>query len=147
MTERTRPSTSITFPRRDADGRVTGAVDLLLAVIAGVLLTGLALVLVDGLFTLLGAGPFGHVSGWLTGILPVWLFAEEYRAWRPVRLRPVLAGFAAVMGFAAGGLVASLTGGWPVLATGGLGVTVAALVYAIIWYAGIRWLADRVGQG
>lgn len=136
-----------TFPSRDAEGRVERLVELIASVVAG-LVTGLVVLLVvDGLPALLGWGRFGDLSGWLAGILPVWLFVEEFRAWRSVPGRAVLALFAGVMslviGVAAGQAAAAAL---PPLGSGAVGVAVSAVVYGALWYAGIRWLADRSVQ-
>ena len=133
-----------TFPRRDADGRVVRLVELLASVAAGLVLGLLALLLIDGLSSLLGLGRFGQLSGWLAGILPVWLFTEEFRAWRGI---PARAGLAIVSGLLAGVLgiaVAATIGGvLPPLGSGAVGAAISAFLYGVLWYVGIRWLADR----
>jgi hypothetical protein len=94
--------------------------------------------------SLLGLGRFGQLSGWLAGILPVWLFTEEFRAWRGV---PARAGLAIVSGLLAGVLgiaVAATIGGvLPPLGSGAVGAAISAFLYGVLWYVGIRWLADR----
>lgn len=135
-----------TFPRRDGDGRVVGLVDLLALTVAA-LLTGFAvLLLLDAAGSLVGWGEFGQASGWLALILPTWLFLiEELRAWRAVRARHLVVVSGALLAMALGLLTAGVTPG-PPLASSGVGAAVAAVVYAVYWYHGIRWLARREGS-
>ncbi|HEY2674646.1 MAG TPA: hypothetical protein VGJ07_30295 [Rugosimonospora sp.] len=110
------------------------------------LLVGLAgLVVIDLIFALLGLGPFGHASGWIAAILPVWLFAEEFRAWSGVALRIVLAAVAAAFGLVLGSVVGGAAGALPPLAVGAIGAAVATVSYTLLWYFGVRWLAHRSG--
>jgi hypothetical protein len=133
-----------TFPHRDAEGRVLRLAELLAWVAVGLVLGLLVLVLIDGFSSLLGLGRFGQLSGWLAGILPVWLFTEEFRAWRgvPARIGMALisALLAGVLGFAA---AETLGDALPPLGSGAVGAAISALLYGVLWYVGIRWLADR----
>jgi hypothetical protein len=142
MAERKSPS----FPRRDEHGRVVGLRDLLALTLAS-LVTGLVVLLViEGAGSLAGWGEFGQASGWLMLILPAWLFIiEELRAWREVGgVRLVVALSGGLLGIAIGLLVAGVVPG-PPLVSSGVGAVVAALVYAVYWFHGIRWLARREG--
>jgi hypothetical protein len=133
-----------TFPRRDADGRVVHLVELIAWVGAGLVLGFVVLLVIDGVSSLLGAGRFGQVSGWLAAILPVWLFTEEFRAWRAVPARIITAlgcgVLAVVIGFSASIAAAHAL---PPLGSGAVGAAISAFLYALLWYVGIRWLADR----
>jgi hypothetical protein len=133
--------------RRDAHGRVIRSVDLLGLTLAGLAVGIAALLLFDGGFALLGAGDFGRANGWLALILPAWLFVEEFRAWSGGPARVVVAAVAAAVALALGLLAAGLAADLPALVTGGLGATVAALGYALIWFHGVRWLSHRTGEG
>lgn len=137
------------FPRRDEDGRIIRLPDLLGTTLAGLVVGLLALVLLDGVFTLLGMGQFGRTSGWLVVILPAWFFAEEFRAWggqpHPGPARFAAAPVAAAVGIAAGLLVAGAVAAMPPLWTGALAGAVFAWTYALIWFLGVRWLARRTG--
>lgn len=135
------------FPRRDADGRISGVVDLLAVTLAGLLMGVAALAILDGAFALLGVGEFGRASGWLGLILPAWLFAEEFRAWRTVPVRTPVAVMATALGLALGLLAAGVAAGLPPLAAGGLGALVATVTYALVWFYGIRRLSGRTGEG
>jgi hypothetical protein len=127
-------------------GPEVGLPALLGQVVIGLLIGIVGLVLIDGLFALLGLGLFGHVSGWLAAILPVWLFVEEFRAWPGVVLRIGAAAFAALVGLAIGSLAGGAAGFLPPLGVGAVGAAVATLSYTVLWYFGIRWLARRVGE-
>ncbi|SDZ36636.1 hypothetical protein SAMN05444365_111107 [Micromonospora pattaloongensis] len=134
---------SDSFPRRDADGRVVALPDLLGVTLAGLVIGLAVLAVFDAGLSVVGAGRFGDANGWLAVILPVWLFAEEFRAWRIGPARIAVALVAAAVAIAAGLLGAGLTNGLPPLAAGGVGATVFSLVYALVWFHGVRWLAQR----
>src|SRR5215468_794929 len=76
------------FPRRNALGRVDSAAELMGAVVLFVALGTILVAAVDGIATLAGRGSFGRVPGWPAAILAVWMFIEEFRAWRigPARI-------------------------------------------------------------
>src|SRR4051812_10064839 len=122
--------------------------ELLLAVAVGLVLGAVVLVVVDGLTALIGWGRFGEISGWLAGVMPVWLFVEEYRAWREVPTRIVVTLLSLVVAvpvaLAAAGLAASPL---PPLGSGLIGVAVGSVAYAVLWYVGIRWIAARADRG
>jgi hypothetical protein len=133
-----------TFPRRDADGRVIRLTDLLGWVAAGLVLGTIVLLIVDGIVSLVSGSRFGQLSGWLAGILPFWFFVEEYRAWRSVPARTGLALVGALLAVVIGVAATALAGAvLPPLGSGAVGVAISALGYGALWYAGIRWLADR----
>jgi len=129
-----------------ASGREASLTDLLGRVLLGLLVGVVGLVLIDGIFAAVGLGTFGHVSGWLAAILPVWLFAEELRAWSGVTLRSGVAIVGALAGLALGSLAGGATSFLPPLGVGAVGATVASLCYAVVWYYGVRWVAHRVGE-
>ncbi|HEY8532614.1 MAG TPA: hypothetical protein VIL44_01900 [Micromonospora sp.] len=129
------------FPRRDAHGRMIALPDLLGVAVAGWVIGVLALVLFDGGLALLGAGEFGRANGWLAVILPVWLFIDEFRAWRGGTHRVLVALVAAGVAITSGLLAAGLTAAWPPLASGAVAAAVFTVGYALIWFHGVRWLA------
>jgi hypothetical protein len=133
------------FPHRDARGRVDTLPDLILGVLVWLLVALVILALFDGVLAALGQS-FGRTSGWICGVLAVWLFTEEYRAWRPVSGRPVVALLGVLIGGAMGLAVAGLASALPAMVSGFLGVAVATLAYAVLWYSGVRILARRSGQ-
>jgi hypothetical protein len=133
------------FPRRDAEGRILTLGDLLGVSLAGLVIGVLALVLFDWAFASVGAGDFGRTNGWLAVILPVWLFWDDFRAWEFGAAR-VLAALGAVVIAVVGGLLAAgLTAGLPPLVTGASAAAVFTLLYAVIWFYGVRWLVRRTG--
>lgn len=133
------------FPRRDAQGRIRVSGDLVGVALAGLVIGLLALVLFDGLFTWLGDGGFGAANGWLAVILPAWLFWDDFRAWEFGAARVVAALSAATLAVVTGLVAAGLGGGLPSLVSGALGAAVFTLVYAVLWFHGVRWLARRTG--
>jgi hypothetical protein len=135
------------FPRRDEHGRTAGIADLLALTIAALLTTGAVLVVIDGVSALLGWGSFGGSSGWLALVLPAWLFIlEEFRAWRGVHGRFVVAISGGLVALALGLGAANLAADLPPLLSGGAGAAVASVAYALYWFHGIRWLARREGS-
>ncbi|MEV0806403.1 hypothetical protein [Micromonospora sp. NPDC050200] len=133
------------FPRRDAEGRILTLGDLLGVSLAGWVIGVLALVLFDWAFAAIGAGEFGRTNGWLAVILPAWLFWDDFRAWEFGAARVAAALFAAIVAVVGGLLVAGLAAGLAPLATGGLAALAFTLVYAVLWFHGVHWLARRTG--
>ncbi|SBT53912.1 hypothetical protein [Micromonospora narathiwatensis] len=132
-----------TFPRRDAEGRIRTLGDLLGVSLAGLVIGVLALVLFEWAFATMGAGAFGRTNGWLAVILPVWLFWDDFRAWEFGAARVVAALAGVAVGIFAGLLAAGLAAGLPPLVSGGLAAAVFTVVYAVIWFPGVHWLARR----
>jgi hypothetical protein len=139
-------SPTLTFPRRDAAGRVLSLAELVAAAALGVLVGLAALALVDGIITLLGFGDFGDASGWLAVILPVLVFFDDLRAWSGHGVRFLVAIVAAGVAIGLGLIAAGLVSGLPPMLGGAVGAVVAAVVYAMVWFVGIRWLT-RSGSG
>jgi hypothetical protein len=133
-------------PRRDADGRLTTAGDLLGVALAG-LVTGIVVLLVfEGIMSLARAFDFGSSSGWLALILPVWLFTEEFRAagfgWYRIVVAALAAGFGLAVGMTLAGLAAPA---FPPLVSGAAGAFGLTVVYCLVWFYGLRWLSHRAG--
>lgn len=131
-----------TFPRRGADGRVERFGDLVVAAVAALVVAFLVLTAFDLLSPLVGIGTYGSSHGWLTAVLAVWLYVEDFRAWRGVRSRVGIMLIALLLGLLAGGAAAYglATLDLPGLVTGSAGAAVATLVYAPVWFFGIRWV-------
>jgi hypothetical protein len=134
------------FPRRDAQRRIVALPDLVGITLAGAVAGAVALVVLDGAFALLGLGDFGRVNGWLAVILPVMLLVEEFRAWRGTRARIAVALVAAVLAVGTGLVIAGLADGLPNLAAGMIGAITFTLVYALLWFYGIRAAGGRAGE-
>jgi hypothetical protein len=108
------------YPRRDADGRLA---------------------------TVGGGSRFGSGSGWLIVILPIWAFVEEFRSARHGAARVLVALVAAGLGVLAGLVAAGLAAtAAPALVSGGVGAVVFSVVYAVVWFYGLRWVAHRAGS-
>ncbi|KIR64662.1 hypothetical protein [Micromonospora haikouensis] len=133
------------FPRRDVEGRIVALGDLLGISLAGLVIGLLALLLFDWGFATVGAGDFGRANGWLAIILPAWLYWEDFRAWEFGAARVVAALVAAGLAVVGGLVVAGLADGLPPLLGGGLGAAAFTVVYAVVWFTGVHWLARRTG--
>jgi hypothetical protein len=131
------------FPRRDAEGRVVSLAELLAAALLGTLVAAAGLALIDGVLSLVGLGPFGRASGWLAAILPALLFFDEIRAWRRYAVRLLVGLVAAAVAIGLGLIVAALVAALPPLVSGTLGAAVAAVIYAFVWFVGIRRLTGQ----
>jgi hypothetical protein len=145
MTEQRGSEQPSGFPRRDAEGRIRTLGDLLGVSLAGLVIGLLALVLFEWAFASIGSGDFGHTNGWLAVILPAWLFWDDFRAWEFGAARVVTALVAVAAGVFVGLLAAGLAAGLPPLFSGALAATAFTVVYATVWFPGVRWLARRTG--
>jgi hypothetical protein len=134
------------YPHRDADGRVVNATEMVISVITSVAIVTVLLIVVDGLASVAGRGSFGRISGWPAAILAVWLFIEDFRAWKIGPARVGVALVAAALGALAGGLLASVLSALPPLFAGALGALLACLIYAMIWFFGVRLVAGRTTE-
>jgi hypothetical protein len=123
--------------------------ELFVAVIVGTLLGLAALALIDGVFALIGLGVFGHASGWLTAVLPIFVFVDDFRGWKRAGggRRWIVAAIGLVVAVTAGLVAASLVGGLPAILSGFVGALVLGLFYTIIWYVWIRWLTGQTTTG
>jgi hypothetical protein len=132
------PSPTQIFPRRDANGRVLSLAELILAAVAGTAVGLVALVVIDGVFALIGIGTFGRTSGWLAAVLPAFLFFDEFRAWRAYRVRILIAIVATAVAVVLGLVVAAMVSALPPMLSGAVGAAVAAAAYSPMWFFGIR---------
>ena len=133
-------------PRRDANGRLATARDLLGTALAGLVAGVLVLLVFEAILSLTRVSRFGETSGWLALILPVWLFVEEFRAEGFGAPRVVVAILGAGFGVAAGMSVAGLAAAiFPALVSGLAAATAGTVVYGLIWFYGLRWLDHRAG--
>src|SRR5215470_3566957 len=140
------PSDRPTFPARDDAGRIATVRDMVLGVLVWVSIGAVLLIAIDGLVSL-AAGGFGHISGWIAGTLAVLMFIEDFRAWQvgPARIAVALVG--AALGVLAGVVLSGQIGSALVAVfSGALAVLLAALVYAIFWFYGVRIVAARLPE-
>ena len=129
-----------------ASPTLISATEMIVSVITSVAIVTVLLIVVDGLASVAGRGSFGRISGWPAAILAVWLFIEDFRAWRIGPARIGVALVAAALGALAGGLLASVLGVLPTLFTGALGALLACLIYAMVWFFGVRLVAERTTE-
>jgi hypothetical protein len=132
-----------TFPRRDADGRILRLPEFLVVALGYTVVNAVGLALIDGLIAVLGFTGFGRSSGWLALILPGLLYFDDLRAWRPYGVRFLVAIVAALVGIGLGLIVVGVAPSLPPIVSGGVGAVVAVVVYAPIWFLGIRWLTGE----
>ncbi|MGC4804880.1 hypothetical protein [Micromonospora sp. DT233] len=144
MSESSKPQAG-GFPRRDAQGRVVALGDLLGVGLAGLVIGLLALLLFDWGFATVGAGDFGQANGWLAIILPAWFYWDDFRSWEFGAARVVAALAAVALSVVGGLLVAGLADGLPPLLSGGLAAAAFTVLYAVVWFPGVHWLARRTG--
>lgn len=110
------------------------------------LVCGIVVLLIFEAITMLARlSRFGDANGWLVLVLPAWLFIEDFRVAPYGASRVVVAllggGFGLAVGLTAAGLAAAL----PPLASGIVGAATLMVVYALVWFYGLRWLRHRVG--
>jgi hypothetical protein len=105
-------------------------------------INAVGLVLIDAVVALLGLSEFGRSSGWLVLILPALLYFDDFRAWQAYRQRWLVAPVALLLGIGVGLVVVVLVGALPPLVSGALGGFAAVLVYAPVWFLGIRRLTE-----
>ena len=133
-------------PRRDPSGRLATIGDLLGTAFAGLVIGVVLLLAFESIMSLTRVSEFGNTNGWLTVILPVWLFTEEFRAEAFGAHRVVVALLAGGFGVAAGLSIAGVTAtGFPELVSGFAGAFVFTVVYCLIWFYGLRWTDHRAG--
>lgn len=133
------------WPRRDSEGRIITFGHLLEAVGVLLVIGFVAVGVIDLLSTWVGIGELGGTSGWLGGLMAFWLYVEEFRAWRGTRNRLVMALAGGVLAFGFGILATGQLSSLPSLLSGAVGVTVAALIYAPVWYFGMQLMDGEAG--
>jgi hypothetical protein len=101
------------------------------------------LALIQAVLALLGLSEFTEASGWLAAVLPALLYFDDLRAWRPHGVRYLVGVVALVVAIGVGLLAAGLFRGLPPLVSGAVGALVAALVYAPVWFVGMRRLTQE----
>ncbi|GAA2510631.1 hypothetical protein [Pilimelia columellifera] len=140
----TEPTTA-RFPRRDEHRRIVALTDLTALLLAAVVAGAAVLIVLDLAFQALGGARFGQESGWLAVVAPLMIIVEEFRTWSGWARVPV-ALLAATVAFLASLVVVALADGLPPLASGALGAAAFALVYAPLWFHGVRLAAGPVAE-
>ncbi|CAM3134745.1 hypothetical protein [Stackebrandtia soli] len=131
------------FPQRDEDGRIVSLVEALAYALFMVAVGVVLLCVIDGLFWIFGES-FGQISGWISGILAVFIFVDDFRAWRFVTARWIVAPVAAALAVVTGlGLITLLPVWWLPLLTGALAVASAVVIYTVLWFIGVRLLSGE----
>jgi hypothetical protein len=121
--------------------RLTRLTDLIGQCLAGLVISLAGILIIDGVYALLGFGDFGTISGWLALIFPILILVQQFSAARgepgrvPVAIIGVLV--AAGLGLSAAGIFSWL----PPIGSGAIGALVATLAYAAIWHVGLAFAA------
>lgn len=128
------------FPQRDENGRIVWLTQLLAFTVMSVAVGVVLLAAIDGVLALLGFTEFGRdISGWICGVLAVFVFVDEFRAYKGHSVRYWLAPLAGLLGLGVGILAtAVLPSDWLPLFTGAIGVAAAMICYALGWFVGTR---------
>lgn len=127
--------------------RINRLTDLLAQVLAGFLLTMAGVLLMDGLFALVGLGSFGDLNGWLALIFPIIIFAGQFSAFKGERGRLLVTVIGAAIALAVGSIGAGLASALPPIGSGAVGALVATVVYATIWHVGLAMAARSAAAG
>lgn len=122
--------------------RLTRLTDLIGQCLAGLVISFAGILIIDGLYALLGFGKFGNISGWLAMIFPILIFVQQFSAARGERGRVLVAAVSVLAAAGLGLLAAGVFSGLPPIASGAIGALVATLTYAALWHIGLV-LADR----
>jgi hypothetical protein len=117
--------------------RLTRLTDLLAQVLAGLVISGVGVLVIDGVFALLGLGTFGDLNGWLALIFPFILFMGQFTLAKGERGRALVAAVGAILGIGLGVIAAGISNGLPPTGSGAIGALVATLVYATVWHVGL----------
>lgn len=128
---------------RDEQGRIVRLIDLLAIAQVGWLISAVGLLVVDGIFALIGLGDFGDLNGWLALIFPALIFVEQFRAADKGWERIVALLVAAACAIGLGALAAGLASGLPAIFSGALAALVATTVYCLVWHLATRYLLRR----
>jgi len=119
---------------------------LLAGAVGGVVIGLVLVVAVDGLFSLLGAGKFGQLTGFLA-IVPAALYMHAVQKAIPGPSQLMLTVVSAILALIPALALAFEVGAdWPRLLSGALGAFAFVLIYVVLWYAGLRWLTQRSAQ-
>jgi hypothetical protein len=129
--------------RKDRSGRALSLPQLASVALVGTAIGLVVVAVIDGITALIGFDTFGQASGWLAVILPALIFIDDFRAWRGHTVRYLVALVGAAVAAAVGLVIAGLVPGWPLL-TGTIGSICAVVVYAPMWFLGVRWLSGEL---
>ncbi|WP_020522445.1 hypothetical protein [Catelliglobosispora koreensis] len=117
--------------------RASRLADLLAQSFAAFLISIAGVLIIDGLFALLGLGKFGDMNGFLALVFPIIFFAGQYSAAKGERGRPLVAAIGAFFGLGVGSISAGMFPDMSPIGTGALGAFVATIIYATIWHVGL----------
>lgn len=134
------------FPPRDEHGRVADLGQWLGFVAAAVVIGFGLLLALDVIVSLFDWGTFGNTNGWVAAILAAFLFTDDFKNNKFRTARWQAMALALVLGIMVTLAVSLFLPPWPVLFSGGVAALFGALVYAWVWFAGVRALGDDVKE-
>lgn len=117
--------------------RLNRLTDLLAQVLAGFFISIAGVLIIDGLFALLGLGKFGDLNGWLALIFPFMVFLGQFGVAKGERGRALIAAIGAFFAIGMGTIATTYVKHLPPIGSGAVGALVATLVYAAIWHVGL----------
>jgi hypothetical protein len=124
-------------PKVETLGQLIGAV------LAYFVMGAVVLVVIDLVFVLPTGRGFGETSGWIAALPTVWVYTEQFRRYTGGSRWGIMAA-GVVLGLGAGlAVTVALPATWLPMYSGGLGGLAAALVYAPLWYAGVRAFGEE----
>jgi len=121
--------------------RLTRLTDLIGQCLAGLVISLAGILVIDGLYALLGFGEFGKISGWLALVFPILIFVQQFSAARGERGRVPVAIVGVLVAAGLGLSAAGIFSGLPPIGSGAIGALVATLTYATVWHAGLALAA------
>lgn len=126
-----------------ASKRLTRLADLIGQALAGLVISIVGVLVVDGIFALLGVGEFGDLSGWLALVFPILIFVQQFSLAKGDRGRWAVAIVGALVAAALGLIAAGAFPNLPAIAAGAIGALVATVVYALMWHMGLAIVNNK----
>lgn len=130
-------------PSADEKPQVASLGQLVGSALAYFVMGAVVLVVIDLVFVLPTGRGFGQTSGWIAALPTVWVYTEAFRRYTGAARWGVMA-VGVLLGLGAGLAVTVIApAAWLPMYSGGLGGLAAALVYAPLWYAGIKAFGEE----
>lgn len=126
-----------------ASKRLVRLADLLGQALAGLVISIVGVLVVDGIFALLGVGEFGDLSGWLALVFPILIFVQQFSLAKGDKGRWVVAIVGALAAAALGLTAAGAFAGLPAIAAGAIGALVATVIYCLMWHMGLAIATNK----
>ena len=121
--------------------RLTRLTDLIGQCLAGLVISLAGILIIDGVYALLGFGRFGTISGWLAMVFPILIFVQQFSAAQGEKGRVPVAILGILVATGLGLSAAGVFSGLPPIGSGAIGALVATLAYAAVWHVGLSVIA------